>query len=94
MSTPTRLPSVFDSAFLTDVHDATELVLVRHGQQDLPPMGTGPIGSHVDPPLSAIGKEQARLVGERFKGERVDTVYASNLQRAYDTAAAIAAITG
>lgn len=53
-------------------------------------MGTAAIGVGVDPPLSAIGKEQARLVGERFSRERVDVVYASNLQRAYDTAAAIA----
>jgi broad specificity phosphatase PhoE len=84
------MPSIFDTAFLTDVHDATELVLVRHGQQDIPPAGTGPIGANVDPPLSAIGREQARLVGERFRGERIDIVYASNLKRAYDTAASIA----
>jgi 2,3-bisphosphoglycerate-dependent phosphoglycerate mutase len=79
-----------DTAFLTDSPDATELILVRHGQQDITPFGSGPIGEHTDPPLSAIGKQQAVLVGERFKGQRVDVVYASNLLRAYDTASAIA----
>jgi 2,3-bisphosphoglycerate-dependent phosphoglycerate mutase len=89
-SDQTRQRSPLDAAFLTDVSDATELVLVRHGQQDIPGFGTGPIGDHIDAPLSSIGKQQAELVGRRFATERVDVVYASNLSRAYDTAAAIA----
>ncbi len=84
-----RPSSPFDSAFLSDDEEATELVLVRHGQQVVGDFG-GPIGASRDAPLSVVGREQARLVGERFAKERVDVVYASNLQRAYDTAAAIA----
>lgn len=87
---PTISPSALDGAFLSNATDATELVLVRHGQQEVPDFGAGPIGAHTDPPLSAVGQAQAKLVGERFRDERVDVVYASNLQRAYDTASAIA----
>ena len=90
-SPPTgRLPSVFDFAFLTNVQPITELVLVRHGQQHLPDASGGPVGDINDPPLSAKGQRQAELVGKRFAGQRVDAVYASNLQRAYDTGFQIA----
>jgi 2,3-bisphosphoglycerate-dependent phosphoglycerate mutase len=88
---PAKVVSPFDASFLTDDPHATELVLVRHGQQDIPDFGTAAIGALHDPPLSAVGQEQAKLVGERFRTERVDVVYASNLKRAYDTAHAIAA---
>jgi 2,3-bisphosphoglycerate-dependent phosphoglycerate mutase len=86
-----RVAGGLDVAFLTDGTEHCELVLVRHGQQEMriDPHVT-PIGTIVDPPLSAIGRRQAELVGERFAGQRVDAVYASNLQRAHDTGAAIA----
>jgi probable phosphoglycerate mutase len=90
-SQPTgRVPSVFDVAFLTGVEPVTELVLVRHGQQELPEPGRGVAGDMIDPPLSAVGQRQAELVGKRFASERVDVVYASNLHRAFDTGAQIA----
>lgn len=92
MSTPPpSLPGALDVAFLTGAEGVTELVLVRHGQQDLPDMRGRPVADQVDPPLSELGRRQAQVVGERMATERVDAVYASNLQRARDTAAAIAA---
>lgn len=92
MSAAAPRPSgVFDLAFLTDGTDLTEVVLVRHGQQHLDDPLRGKVGDFIDPPLSAIGRRQAQLVGERFADERVDAVYASTLQRAYDTGAAIGA---
>ena len=39
-----------------------------------------------DPPLSAKGQEQARELGERHKGEQIDVVFPSDLQRAVETA--------
>ena len=66
-----------------------EIVLVRHGQQDVPSAPNARIGDTVDAPLSDLGREQARLVGERFARESIDAVYSSGLRRAFDTGAAI-----
>jgi len=82
--------NAFDQAFLTGVDGVTEVSLVRHGQQFIPGAPNARLGDSVDAPLSDLGREQARLVGERFARERVDVVYASGLRRAFDTGAAIA----
>lgn len=39
-----------------------------------------------DTPLSPLGEEQARALGERYLGHAFDAVYASDLQRSYRTA--------
>lgn len=83
-----RVPGSFDMAFLSNREDVTELLLVRHGQQEYDL--NGPVSGFVDPPLSAIGRTQARLVGEGLSTERIDVVYASPLQRALDTGREIA----
>ncbi len=82
-------PSVFDIAFLTNTADVTQLVLVRHGEQ-LADRLRGPVGDMIDPPLSERGRVQVDLVGERFANEPIDAIYSSPLERAYDTATAIA----
>ena len=87
---PPRPSGVFDIAFLTHDPGVTEVVLVRHGQQQIDDPLRGKVGDFIDPPLSDTGRRQANLVGERFGPERVDAVYASTLRRAYDTGAAIA----
>lgn len=84
-----RTRGSLDAAFLTNVDDATELVLVRHGEQEIDHLHAR-AGDLVDPPLSERGQVQARLVGERFSGERVDVVYASPLLRALHTGEQIA----
>ena len=86
---PVRLRGSLDTAFLTNVDDATELVLVRHGEQQIDP-ASARAGDMVDPPLSERGQAQARLVGERFATERIDVVYASPLLRALHTGQQIA----
>lgn len=85
-----RPPMVFDRAFLTGVSGVTQLIFIRHGEQQHPDYENGSPGAAVDPPLSGRGQQQARLVGERFSTEMIDTVYASPLQRAYDTAMEVA----
>ena len=85
---PRRPPSPYDSAFLTNAERVTEVFLVRHGEQDVDHASTA--GELVDPPLSARGRRQAELVGERFAAEHIDAVYSSNLRRAHDTGRAIA----
>jgi broad specificity phosphatase PhoE len=80
-----------DRAFLTNTPTATELILVRHGQQDYPkdlPRAT--TADWVDPPLSDIGNRQAVAVGESMVGEVITAVYSSNLERAHETGRQIA----
>jgi 2,3-bisphosphoglycerate-dependent phosphoglycerate mutase len=84
-----RPSGVFDIAFLTDSTDVTEVILVRHGQQQIDDPLRGKVGDFIDPPLSELGRRQAQLVGSRFGDEHIDAVYASTLQRAYDTGFAI-----
>ncbi|MBN1670844.1 MAG: histidine phosphatase family protein [Kiritimatiellae bacterium] len=67
--------------------DPLTLVLVRHGQAA--PTKREP--DSADPPLTALGRRQARRVAKRLSSERFDHIYASDLQRALDTAAAIRA---
>lgn len=90
MAEPRPLTPI-DRAFLTHAVDATEVILVRHGQQDFPDPATARIGEWIDPPLSDVGKRQAEAVGRFLARTRVDVVYASHLRRATETGAAIAA---
>jgi probable phosphoglycerate mutase len=68
--------------------EATRLYLVRHAQSE------GNRGEYEDadqdPPLSAVGLEQAGRLARRFARQRVDAVYASPLRRTLETAQAIA----
>jgi broad specificity phosphatase PhoE len=84
----TRIPAVFEQAFLSGAEDVTQVLLVRHGQQDFDRLG--PVGDMIDPPLSDLGRSQAKLVGMHLSTERIDHVYASPLQRALETAREIA----
>lgn len=86
--TVTRTPGVFDQAFLTGAENVTEVLLIRHAQQEYD--AEGPVGDLVDPPLSEQGKLQARLLGEALSTTRLDAVYTSPLRRAADTAHSIA----
>ena len=48
----------------------------------------------MDPPLSDLGREQALAVARRLASRRVEALYTSDLLRAKDTAAPIAAALG
>lgn len=80
-----------DRSFLTNTDGVTELLLVRHGQQDFPaePRAAAP-AEWVDPPLSAIGNRQAEAVGESMVSDGITAVYASSLERARETGQQIA----
>jgi broad specificity phosphatase PhoE len=83
-----RVPGSFDVAFLSGAENVTELLLVRHGQQEFDP--AGPVAQLLDPPLSQLGQQQARLVGAHLSTQRIDVVYASPLKRALETGREIA----
>jgi len=68
----------------------TQLILVRHGETDW--NRELRFQGQVDVPLNATGHEQARRVARRLAGEAVDVVVSSDLQRAQQTAAPLAAL--
>jgi broad specificity phosphatase PhoE len=68
--------------------DPTRLFLVRHGQSTW--NDARRIQGQLDPPLSALGEEQARRLAERLGARAFEGFYTSDLARARDTAAAVA----
>jgi probable phosphoglycerate mutase len=67
-----------------------EIVFVRHGEPDWSLDGR----PQMDPPLTARGHEQARLVAERLAPKRIDHLLVSPARRARETAAPLAERTG
>jgi probable phosphoglycerate mutase len=76
------------SAAMPLEQQATRAFLVRHGATVLTEEDR--FAGSIDVPLSEQGREQARRLALRLGREPLAAVYASNLQRAYDTAGIIA----
>lgn len=66
----------------------TELILIRHGETDW--NRELRFQGQLDVPLNAIGQEQARRVAERLAQEAIHQLVSSDLQRARQTADAVA----
>ncbi len=64
------------------------LIIVRHGESEWNRIHR--YQGQLDAPLSDLGLRQARALGERLRGEQLDQIYTSPLQRAARTAEAIA----
>ena len=73
------------------------LYLVRHGESDFEStdLVQGPRGPQWDPPLSARGREQARLLADRLRSMSAPVaVHCSTLRRARETVAPYAEAAG
>lgn len=66
-----------------------ELYLIRHGQST---NNEGKLPRIADPPLTDIGVEQARWVGESLRGEGITRLYCSPMLRTLQTARRISEI--
>ena len=66
-----------------------ELILIRHG---LPEKVINKDGTPPTPPLSEIGPSQARKVADWLKDHKIDRLYSSPMNRAYQTAEPLAAL--
>jgi len=78
-----RAMKALEAAFLIGVEGATEIWLVRHAdcyQQ---------VVEVEDPPLSEVGREQARRLADRINRLQPAAVYSSPYRRAMETARAI-----
>lgn len=70
----------------------TELILVRHGETDY--NREHRFQGQIDVPLNERGREQAQRLAERLAAEPITTIYCSDLARARQTAAPLAARLG
>jgi len=79
----TRAMRSLEAAFLIGVEGVTEIWLVRHADcyRD--------VVVAEDPPLSAIGRDQAERLGQRVRRMKPAAVYSSPYRRATETAHAI-----
>ena len=68
------------------------LLLARHGETAW--NRDGRYQGQTDVPLSELGLAQARALAERLTREKLDAIYTSDLQRAYQTAETIAVLHG
>jgi len=64
-----------------------QILFVRHGETDWNVKQR--FQGQSDVPLNAKGRAQAKAVAKRLAAEEIDIIYASDLSRAWDTAAAI-----
>jgi probable phosphoglycerate mutase len=72
--------------------DSTRILAIRHGQTAW--NADGRIQGHTDIPLDAIGLQQAERVAQALAGDELQAVIASDLLRARQTAAPLAARKG
>ena len=66
----------------------TSIILIRHGETAWNAVRR--LQGHIDIPLNAEGERQAEALAAALSGERFDAIGASDLQRAHQTAAAVA----
>jgi broad specificity phosphatase PhoE len=70
----------------------TRLILARHGETDWNLEGR--YQGQADLPLNERGREEAKLLAERLRVEKIEAIYSSDLARAYETAKIIAEALG
>jgi probable phosphoglycerate mutase len=89
---PQRQPAAYRQARFQLAPDATELILVRHGESEAYVEGTPfpLVGGHGDPPLSTRGLQQAERVGARLSAAGIAAIYVTTLRRTGQTAAPLA----
>jgi broad specificity phosphatase PhoE len=66
----------------------TTFWLARHGQTDWNVQGRWQ--GHADPPLNELGQKQTQILAQGLAHVRFDAIFTSDLDRAYETACAVA----
>jgi broad specificity phosphatase PhoE len=71
---------------------STRIYLARHGRTSL--NAAGVLRGRLDPPLDAVGRQEAQRLAASLADQRIETVVASPLLRAVETARPSAALAG
>jgi probable phosphoglycerate mutase len=89
-------PRVYAQTTYEPPPGACQILLVRHGQSEafVPGRPFALVAGQGDPPLSDLGRAQARAVSERLRSEPISAVYVSTLQRTAQTAEPLCAHLG
>jgi 2,3-bisphosphoglycerate-dependent phosphoglycerate mutase len=85
-------PTAFQQRPFEPPPGAMDLLLVRHGQSEAYIDGSpfALVDGQGDPPLSALGAEQARRVCARLAGAGIEAIYVTPLRRTAQTATPLA----
>jgi 2,3-bisphosphoglycerate-dependent phosphoglycerate mutase len=75
---------------VSDLHCPARIIVARHGEPEYERPEMGVSGGS----LTAVGRDEARALGERLRSERVAGVVSSELSRAVQTAEIAAAVLG
>ncbi len=95
-STDSAAPRSYPQGFFTPTPDASQILLIRHGQSEpyVPGRPFRLVDGHGDPELTELGHFQARRVADRLTGEEIAAIYVSTLTRTHQTAAPLVRATG
>jgi len=85
-------PARWWSGVSDGVSQATRIVAVRHGETAWNAVSR--MQGHQDIALNDVGRAQAQCVAAALRDEGIDAIYASDLQRAFETAQAISQVIG
>jgi 2,3-bisphosphoglycerate-dependent phosphoglycerate mutase len=85
-------PTAFHQRPFEPPQGAMDLLLLRHGQSEAYVDGSPfrLVDGQGDPPLSALGVEQARRLSARLSGTGINAIYVTPLRRTAQTAAPLA----
>ncbi|MEC7915552.1 MAG: histidine phosphatase family protein [Actinomycetota bacterium] len=94
MKTEDEVPQQFAQQRWQRHPGATEVILLRHGaSQPFVPGEPFPlVDGQGDPPLSAVGLDQAQRSADRLRHEPIAALYATNMQRTQQTLGPLAAL--
>ncbi|KAK9708646.1 hypothetical protein K7432_009527 [Basidiobolus ranarum] len=69
---------------MTELYSRLSITIARHGETDYnkPPIR---LQGHLDVPLNATGRRQAKALGDRLSSEEFDLIYCSDLSRTKQT---------
>ena len=85
-------PTRWWSGVSDSVCEPTRIVAVRHGETAWNAVSR--MQGHQDIALNDVGRAQAQCVAAALRDEGIDAIYASDLQRAFETAQAISQVIG
>ena len=86
--TPASCRTHWHSGAMSDLHCPARIIVARHGEAEYESDAMTAAGGS----LTALGRDQARALGERLSGERVAGIVTSDLARAVQTAELVARV--